>query len=50
MAGRIPPSLTRKRNQLAYEGEQIRTRLAVVVTELEALDYALTRFVYSRRS
>lgn len=42
MAGRIPRSLTKKRNQLAYEGEQLRGRLAVVGTELAALDYALT--------
>jgi hypothetical protein len=42
MSGRIPRSLTKKRNQLAYEGEQMRTRLAAVVTELAALDYALT--------
>jgi hypothetical protein len=42
MAGRIPHSLTKRRNQLAYEGEQMRARLAAVVTELAALDYALT--------
>ena len=42
MAGRIPRSLTKKRNQLAYEGEQIRARLAAVATELAAIDYALT--------
>jgi hypothetical protein len=41
MPGRIPRSLTKKRNQLAYEGEQLRARLAAVVTELAALDYAL---------
>jgi hypothetical protein len=42
MPGRIPRSLTKKRNQFAYEGEQMRARLAAVVTELAALDYALT--------
>lgn len=42
MSGRIPRSLTKKRNQLAYEPEQMRARLAAVVTELAALDYALT--------
>jgi hypothetical protein len=42
MPGRIPRSLAKKRNQLAYEHEQMRARLAVVVTELAALDYALT--------
>jgi hypothetical protein len=42
MSGRVPRSLTKKRNQLAYEAEQMRARLAVVGTELAALDYALT--------
>jgi hypothetical protein len=42
MSGRVPRCLTKKRNQLAYEAEQMRARLAVVGTELAALDYALT--------
>ena len=42
MQGRIPRSLTKKRNQLAYEGEQMRAHLAAVVTELAALDHALS--------
>jgi hypothetical protein len=42
MSGRIPRSLTKKRNQLAYEREQMRARLATVISELAALDYALT--------
>jgi len=42
MPRRIPRSLTKKRNQLAYEREQMRARLAAVTTELAALDYALT--------
>jgi hypothetical protein len=42
MPARIPRALTRKRNQLAYERKQIRARLAALVTELAAIDYALT--------
>jgi hypothetical protein len=42
MLVRIPRSLTKKRNQLAYEREQIRATPAAVMTELAALDYALT--------
>ena len=33
MSGRIPRSPTKQRNQLAYEGEQMRARPAAVVSE-----------------
>ena len=42
MPGRIPRSLTKMRNQLAHEGEQMRARLVAVLVELAAPDYALT--------
>lgn len=37
----MPRSLTRKRDELAYERAQLKTRLAEVEAELKALDYAL---------
>lgn len=41
MAQRIPRPLTRKRDELAYERAQLKTRLTEVEAELKALDYAL---------
>jgi len=41
MATRIPTSLTRKRNELARERQNLKVRLAAVEAELQALDYAL---------
>jgi hypothetical protein len=38
---RIPRTLTKKRNQLAYERAQLQARSTDVETELSALDYAL---------
>jgi len=42
MAARIPLKLTRKRNALAYEREQLQARVRTVEEELRALDFAIT--------
>lgn len=41
MAARLPRALTRKRNALAYERAELRTRLSQVEDEIHALDYAI---------
>ena len=42
MAARIPQILTRKRNALAFEREQLQARARTLEEELRALDYAIT--------
>jgi hypothetical protein len=42
MASRIPQKLTRKRNALAFEREQLQARARALEEELRGLDYAIT--------
>jgi hypothetical protein len=41
MPPRLPRSLKKKRNALAYEREQLESRLKAIASELAALDYSL---------